>query len=173
MNLKTILLGVSYLLLNMTTAFGGTHGHHSKRHHDAHTHKEGALEMIYEDGTLELRLELTADDVFGVTRLPSTSKRGAFNQKLKAIKEKQDFYSMIAKGECRLVSQDVEHSLTSKSKHAEVEIHSKFKCTSLESIRVNVFDLFPSVQELDYRGSFGSKSLKGEVTPKKRNITVR
>lgn len=144
------------------------------RHHGAHEHGVGTLNIAQEGSGLQIELESPAVNIVGFEHAPnSEEEHEALESALKKLKDGVAFFVLSEEAGCRLVSADVETPLAGhddhdhdeedhhdhegeehehESAHADIDAAWQFTCEHpemLNGVNVHLFDAFPKTQRLN------------------------
>ena len=134
---------------------------------DAHAHGAASLEVAFEGGSLAMRLELPGEDVVGFEHAAETDEQRA---RVEAERERlADPMALFAFGEgagCAVASSEVE--LHREGDHNAFEAEYALACTdptAIAEIRTMLFEIYPSLEEIDVEFATAGGQGGGEMTP--------
>lgn len=155
------------LALAAAPALAGEHAHGAQA---PHVHGEASLDIAWEGGTLEVRLESPADNLLGFEHAPaSDAERAALASAVAALKDGTGLFRFPPGAGCTLAAAAVESELLAAAPrpghgtgeaHADLDADYRFDCAAperLSQIEVGLFRAFPGIRDLRvrYAGPFG------------------
>ena len=155
-----------------------------KRSHKAHVHGEGTFTLVIERHVLEIEMEIPADDIVGFEHTATTKEQK--QQVRRAEDELKQAGKMIflpKEAQCTTMTIDVKSSLSEEEgdhHEAEEETHAEFHVTYsfgcevpkfLSWVRLDVFNTFSSLKELNGQAVTMDGQFSMELTPRKNTFT--
>jgi hypothetical protein len=159
---------------------------HEHRHHEAHQHGIGQLNIAIEGNTLQIELESPAMNIVGFEHAPKDEKQHqAIEQAAALLRKGEKLFLTPADAGCRLKEAEVKSSLLEEEGHEEHataheeghehegEAHAdfdagyRFECSNpeaLNSITVKLFLAFPATEELQVQLLSGHGQSAAELT---------
>ena len=145
-----------------TAPHAGEHGH---RHHEAHEHGVGLLNVAVEQNSLHIELESPAMNIVGFEHQPRDEKQHeTVEQAVARLKEGEKLFVTPTAAGCTLQQAEVESGLLEghdehehqeagrkEEAHADFVASYRFECRkpeALDSITVKLFATFPATEEL-------------------------
>ncbi|MCZ0932594.1 MAG: DUF2796 domain-containing protein [Oligoflexia bacterium] len=161
---------VIFLCLFATT-IQSKEGHHKKRHHKAHEHGSGKLNLATDGNKLVIKIEAPANDIVGFEHKPSTKEqRNKINSAIKFLKVASSNLQLprasgckpegsskikakMAEGEHEEGHEEEGHH--KDEEHSEFHISYTFTCSNIESlnyVKVLSFKKFKGMKKLKAQG---------------------
>lgn len=180
--MKTLLIISTFVFFTQSIWAG-------KRHHKAHSHGEGKLTLAIDGPSLEIEIEVPANDIVGFEHQATTESQKKSVLRVEAqLKKAEQMIGVPDKAQCTLVKAQVNSSLNEKSDkhhhgdhhdekketHSEFHINYKFKCEApeyLSRVTVNLFKFFPSLKELKGQAVTMTGQFAKEVTSRSNTFS--
>ena len=159
---------ISILLLGTIISIQAKEGHHhKKRHHKAHEHGSGKLNLVTENNNLIIEIEAPANDIVGFEHKPKTkSQKEKINSAVNILKEVKSNIELPKVAKCKLTKDaKIESEIIKKEhkekghhdheKHSEFHITYQFTCANIEklnSVNVLSFKNFKEMKKLKANG---------------------
>jgi len=163
---RTLLL--STLLACSNYLYAGDHDHAEHEEHAAHVHGKGQLLVALEGDTLEIEFMSPAMNIVGFEHQPANeSQIHAVKRAIATLKQPGKLFNLSSKAGCIPVSikvesplarddhhehSDKEHTKEHEEGHSDFDGRYRFQCSNLstlKSIEVKIFDLFPGTEKLE------------------------
>jgi len=147
------------LLSASTTVFASEDKH---RHHDAHEHGVGQLNLAIENNDIFIELESPAANIIDFEhKAQNSQQQQTIEQAIKTLHDGNKVFAFNG-AECHMTDSEVETDLTKMDKHdgdheeshADFDVSYQFNCNNaaaLTSIEVKLFDLFSGTEELQVK----------------------
>lgn len=168
------------------------------RHHDAHVHGVGKLNVALDGANLIFELTSPAANIVGFEHAPENEQQThEIHEAIELLKEGEKLFALTPKAQCTLHDVHVESDLEGghhdehethkhedahseeehdgESVHSEFEVAYHFECDhpdSLKAIDVHLFSQFPGFEELEVQMLTPKGQTAVELTPKKFQITL-
>lgn len=191
---KTVLLISTFFFFLGTTFVNAS----EMRHHDAHVHGIGKLNVALNGGDLIFELTSPAANIVGFEHMPENEQQShEIHEAIELLKEGEKLFILTPKAQCTLHEAHVESDLEqgdheeheahqhgdahseedhgSESAHSDFEVTYHFECDhpdSLEVIDVQLFSHFPGFEELEVQMLTPNGQTAVELTPKKFQLTL-
>ncbi len=166
------------------------------RHHKAHEHGAGHLNVALDQNTLMIELSLPAMDVIGFEHpVNSKEERGEVDRATALLQDGLQLFAPTPAAECELVQADVasallqsdrdthEHEAEHDEKHAEDEhahadfdVSYRFNCqlpAQLNALTLSLFEHFPATRRLTAQAITPAGQAGAELTPDKRTLNLK
>lgn len=163
-----------------------------RRQLDAHVHGAATMNVAIEGKSLYLEMTSPAIDIVGFEHQPRTAaQRAAIGRAMKILE--QDLFVPSAAAGCTLLNATVATELSADEEHGHTEeaharggeeseeVHSEFTGTyrfecarpqQLRQIGVNLFTVFPSLEEIEAQVLTNSGQTAVELTPTQPNLRL-
>ena len=149
------LLIAAVVAAGMSAAIGAEKEH---RHHGAHQHGVGKLNLVWEGKTVSIEMENPADNVVGFEHAPrNETQKKAVQDAIATLKSADKVFGFTPQAQCRGHATEVEAE-TPKSdgkekgeEHSEFHAQYRFTCEKpelLKTVDVHLFKLFPKTRTL-------------------------
>lgn len=172
------------------TGHEGHESHHDDhREHEAHLHGHASLSIAQENNTIQVLFESPAVNLLGFEHAPSTTaEKKTLVDALDLLKKGEKIFLFSADANCIQHSVHVESALTEDLKdhnhsssssdeshegHSDFTIQYQFICsqpTSLKSLSIQLFSLFPLTEEIDVQVVTEQHQLATELSAQKSII---
>ena len=157
-------LSILLVLLFSVSSYAGK-GH---RHHKAHSHGEGKLNLATDDNELSIEIVIPGHDIVGFEHKAKTdAQKKKVSDAVKALKDIGANIELPKSAGCTPDEVDVE--VEAHGDHSEFEIEYEYKCKKigeLSFVKVLTFDKFKGMKKLKAQGVTGSGQHSKTLTPK-------
>lgn len=146
--------------------------------HGAHAHGIGHLDVVIENKTVSLELTVPGADIVGLEHAAESAADRSKVEKALKILEAESNFKLPEQAKCR--RQHSKSSYGSEHQHAHgekehrnVTLHSTFECdnpAALKNIRVELFEAFPALREIEVRAITPRGQTAAELTSDKRQV---
>ncbi len=153
------------------------------RHHEAHQHGVGQLGVVLEDDAFSFSLTVPSSDLVGFEHAAETGEQVESVLALeKTFSTPGKLFVFPQAAGCSESHSDLKHSLLEKegeggdhakdhhhhsNSHSEVTLRSQFQCSEIDavkSVRIKLFDEFPSLEKLEASIITSSEQKKAVLT---------
>lgn len=137
-----------------------------KRHHLAHVHGHGLLNMAITEKHIHIELNSPAESLLGFEHHPETEQQ---HQQVittnNILKDGEELFRFPQNAECRLLSSHIDNPMAEDdhetaehhgdehdSEHNDIRVQYQFKCkepSHLDTMTTTLFSHFPRFEELD------------------------
>lgn len=139
--------------------------------HKAHVHGEGQLDVVIDEETITLDLELPLDAAVGFERAPRNDKeKAALAEAEKILKNASNLWLPTPAARCALHSLEVKMPNLSESGHADINALYVFRCAvpaELKGIETTLFKNFTRLYRIDVQRAGPSGQGAQRLSPKK------
>ena len=144
-----------------TAVYAEEHGH---RHHEAHQHGQGQLNIAIEGNTLQIELQSPAMNIVGFEHAPNNEEQHhAIEHAAARLREGDKLFITPTSAGCTLLEVEMESSLLAGEEehdheehegeaHSDFDAEYRFGCShpeALTQITVRLFATFPATEELE------------------------
>jgi hypothetical protein len=168
------------------------------RHHDAHVHGVGKLNVVLDGSNLVIELKSPAVNIVGFEHAPEDEQQShEVHEAIELLKEGEKLFVLTTAAQCTLLETHVDNDMKqghheeheahdhedahSGEDHGDDSTHSEFEATyhfecvkpdSLKSIDVLLFSEFSGFEELEVQLLTPKRQTADELTPKKFQISL-
>lgn len=152
------------------------------RHHNAHVHGHGQLNIAIDNRVLHIELKMPAQDILGFENVTTNAQRVAVRKAIDDLKSK-DLWILPEKSQCSLIQLSVKtskhHQHVDKGKHASdhMDIYASYtyKChnpNALNTLGTTLFEYFLGSQKISVQSVTARGQRIGVLTPEKRGMEI-
>ncbi len=188
---RTRLAAAAVLLGTLGAGVGSAGEAEGQRRHAAHVHGVGKLEVVLEGATLHIAAHSPAANIVGFEHAPADdTARAAVAKAHRTLLEATRLFRLPERAGCRVDQASVrlpwpdhtretaDHAAHDRASahggHTDIEAEYHFVCArpeAIDSLRVDLFDAFPTTERLDAR--FVLERSQGAATLTPGNRTLR
>ncbi len=166
---------VAFIAVNTLTSVAFSDSGHKHRHHGAHEHGAGKLQLILDGKKLDLVLTVPGADIVGFEyKAKSKEDKAKVEAAKDKLKDADSLVTVSSEGSCEFsegkaeIKQDGAHNKWKISFHAECDTPSK-----VNELNVSAFlKAFPRIKRLKAEAVSDTKQFAGKISKKKSSVKL-
>jgi len=177
----TTLILTAVLALSTSNTFA-KEGHKKKRHHKAHTHGIGSLNIVIDQSEIHAEFEIPAESIVGFEYAPkSKAEKKAVSDAKSFWTRENNVFHLSKAARCSPKSSQVNFEFEKKKghdhhqeSHSELHANYSFKCDSLKELDSIEFLPLRKLKGIHkIKGQLATHRKQGPITLTKKNPVLR
>ncbi|QEP43352.1 DUF2796 domain-containing protein [Ectothiorhodospiraceae bacterium BW-2] len=172
---KTLFTLTTLMLSQPLVASDHDHDHdHELPPQTRHQHGTAQLNLAHQEGRLWLEFISPALDIVGFEHQPRTeAQRQRVATAIEQLQQGEVLFHFTPQKSCQLTEVEHEHEHEHEETHSEFQIHYHFQCHQAPtSLRVDLFQHFPSLTEIELQAISASDQTAARLTPASATIPL-